>query len=363
MTDLLLACISQGQLSLEGNGGGQILESPFGRSLRDRAVQIYNRHAWKMQGSGGQSLTRALRTAPERDPSDFRIAITSVTRGSHPGELLYTLETDEISGVFARDAEGVEKRLFHTADFRVRHLDVRPDGAEIAVSVAYRNGMENLAVLKADGSGLTEVTDGDSRDQAPRWAKGPGRRLLFQSSGMGRDPHGRLARLGPFSIQELDLDTGEISCLAQAAEFDFLAPRVAADGNLYYIRRPNRSAPPPPSLGTALQQTARLPFRILWVIGKLINLSVEQRTGTPLVPRKGIAEQDFTTPRSWVLMRHAGAGPEEADTIAEGVRSFDLAADGSVVYCDGFAVHRIPAGGGAAAKVLAGENIDFIAAV
>jgi hypothetical protein len=359
----LLACISQGQLSLQGDGGGQILESPFGRSLRERAVQIYNRNAWKTQGRGGQSLSRALRAPTEPDPSEFRIAITSVTRGSHPGELLYTLETDEISGVFARDAEGVETRLFHTADFRARHPDAHPDGAEIALSISHRNGMENLAVLKADGSDLTEVTDGESVDQAPRWAPGPGRRLVFQSSGMARDLQGRLARPGPFAIQQLDLDTGEISCLAQAVDFDFLWPRIAADGTLYYIRRPNRYAPPPVSPWSALQQTVLLPFRILWVIGKLIDLSVERRTGSPLFAAKEAGEQVFKTPPSWVLMRQPAAGPEKAEMIAESARSFDLASDGSVIYSNGFDVYRMPTNGGPAAKILAVENIDFIAAV
>ena len=263
MTDPIVAFISQGQLSLQAGGGGQILESPFGNSLRDRAVQIYNRHAWKTQGPGGQSLSRALRTPTERDPSEFRIAITSVTRGTHPGELLYTLETDEISGVFSRGAEGIEKRLFHTADFRIRHLDAHPDGAEIAASVFLRNGMANLAVLKADGSDLTEVTDGESVDQAPRWAPGPGRRLVFQSSGMGRDAVGRFARQGASAIQQLDLDSGQISCLAQDDGFDFVGPRVAGDGSLYYIRRPNPvNAPPPVSPWFALLQTVLLPFRI-----------------------------------------------------------------------------------------------------
>src|SRR5580698_6192998 len=113
----LLAYISQGHLHLERDGGGEILESPFGLSLRDRAVQIRNRNAWKLRGRGGQSLSRALKLPAEPDLSEFRIAVTSVTRGLKPGELLYTLETDEISGVFARDDVGVEKRLFHTADF------------------------------------------------------------------------------------------------------------------------------------------------------------------------------------------------------------------------------------------------------
>jgi hypothetical protein len=366
VTDPILACISQGQLALQGDAGEQILESPFGRSLRDRAVQIYNRHAWKTQGPGGQSLSRALRTPTERDPSEFRIAITSVTRGTQPGELLYTLETDEISGMFSRDAEGIEKRLFHTADYRIRDLDAHPDGAEIAACVFLRNGMANLAVLKIDGSDLTEVTDGDSVDQAPRWAPGPGRRLVFQSSGLGRDAVGRFARRGAATIQQLDLETREITCLAQDAGFDFLCPRIAADGSLYYIRRPNLvNAPPPVNPWLALQHTVLLPFRTLWVIGRLIDLFVEHKTGSPLfgTGTKQTGPPGAKIPDASVLMRQPAADPTKAAALARGVRSFDFATDGSVIYSDGSAVYRMPANGGTAAKILAGENIDCIAAL
>jgi len=366
VTDAILACISEGQLSLQGDGGEQILESPFGRSLRDRAVQIYNRHAWKTQGRGGQSLGRALRTPEERDPSEFRIAITSVTRGTHPGELLYTLETNEISGMFSRDAGGIEKRLFHTADFRIRHLDAHPDGEEIATSVFLRDGMANLAVLKTDGSGLTEITDGDSVDEAPRWAPGPGRRLVYQSSGMGRDTAGRFARRGAAAIQQLDLDTGEIRCLAQDEGFDFLSPRMAADGSLYYIRRPNLvNAPPPVSPWMALRHTVMLPFRIFWFVGFLIDLFVENKTGSPLfgISTKQAGSSGPKVPDASVLMRQSAAGPAKAIALAHGVLAFDFATDGSVIYSDGLAVYRIPANSGHSAKILAGENIDCIAAL
>jgi len=363
VTEPLLAYISQGHLHLQHDGGGEILESPFGRSLRDRAVQIYNRNAWKQQGRGGQSLSRALRAPVERDPGEFRIAITSVTRGLHPGELLYTLETDEISGVFVRDAEGVEKRLFHTADFRARHLDAHPDGCEVATSVHHANGMANLAVLKTDGSGLTEVTEGESVDQAPRWVPGRQRRLVFQSAGIARDARARFSGYGPFAVQRIDLDTGDIACLAEDAKFDFLWPRIGADGALYYIRRPNAGAQPPANPLSALHQTVLLPFRILWAIAKLLELFFERRTGQPLFTAKAVAEKTVRTPSSWLLMRQAPEDAEKVETLAEGAVSFDLAGDGSVIYSNGSDVFRIPANGEPAAKILAGASIDLVAAL
>uniref|UniRef100_Q020R7 Uncharacterized protein n=1 Tax=Solibacter usitatus (strain Ellin6076) TaxID=234267 RepID=Q020R7_SOLUE len=363
MTDHQLAYISQGQLHLQryGEGEGELLESPFGRSLKDRAIQIHNRNAWKLQGRGGQSLSRALHSPADRDPAAFRITITSVARGLHPGHLFYTLETDETSGVFTRDAAGLETRLFHTADFRARHLDPHPDGSEVALSIHHRNGLANLALLKSDGTGLTEITEGESVDQAPRWVPGPGRRLVYQSAGMARDPQARFSGFGPSSIRQLDLDTGDVSCLAQDDNFDFLWPRIAAGGELYYIRKPNGLAPQPVVPWVALKATLALPFRILWLIAKLFEISLAHCTGQPLVPPTA-APKAVRTPSSWLLMRQP-PGAAEAQTIAEGALSFDLAADGSVIYSTGIDVFRIPPNGAPAARILAAVGIDLVAAL
>ena len=362
MTDPVLAYIFQGQLHLERDGGGQVVESAFGRSLRDRAAQIYNRHAWKTQGRGGQSLSRALRMPDMADPGEFRIAVTSVARGWQAGELMYTLETDEISGVFVRDSEGVEKRLFHTADFRARHPDPSPDGSAIALSVSHRNGMANLAVLKPDGSDLNEVTDGESMDEAPRWVPGAGRRLVFQSAGMARDLRGRYSHMGPSCVQQLDLDSGEMTCLAQDAGFDFLWPRMAPDGALYYIRRPYNNPIKKPNPAAVAGQTMLMPFRILFGIFKFFELMAMARAGRLPQPEKDAPETSGKTPASWLLMRQP-AGGGTAETVAEAARSFDLANNGSLLYSDGLDAYRIPAGGGSPQKVLAGAQIDLIAAL
>jgi hypothetical protein len=296
-------------------------------------------------------LSRALRAPAERDPVEFRVAITGVTRGFRPGELLYTLETDEISGVFTRDAQGIEKRLFHTADFRTSHPDPHPNGAEIAVSVNHAGGLANLAVLKSDGSDLVEVTEGDSVDRAPRWVPGPGRRLVFESAGVARARGGRFHGYGPSAIQQLDLDTGEISCLAQDPAFDLLSPRIAADGALYYLRRPKPQVPVP--------ATPKPSF--LWLLGKLIDLNAERITGRALF---GVPEPDGKTkrvPASWLLVRKTAETPPE--TVASNAVAFDLAGDGSLIYSTGWEVYRIPAAGQPATKILAGTNLDLVAAL
>ena len=91
MSEYSLAYVAQGKLHLHGDGAEQTLESPFGRSLRDRAAQIHNRHAWKTEGRGAQFMRGMLWPEQGRDPSEFRIAITSISRGLNPGEVMYSL--------------------------------------------------------------------------------------------------------------------------------------------------------------------------------------------------------------------------------------------------------------------------------
>jgi hypothetical protein len=74
------AYLAHGRLHPLGDGGSRVVESEFGRSLRERAIQIYNRNAWKTQGSGAQFMRGMLWPSRGGDPENYRIAITSATR-------------------------------------------------------------------------------------------------------------------------------------------------------------------------------------------------------------------------------------------------------------------------------------------
>jgi hypothetical protein len=166
-------------------------------------------------------------------------------------------------------------------------------------------------------------------------------------------------------VQQLDLDTGEISCLARDDRFDFLWPRIGSDGTLYYIRRPNHSIPEPvtvwANLRTSLLGTVLLPFAILSTIGLLFARLAEWGAGRPLFTPKETVAKTVRTPASWLLMRQRAVG--EAETIAERALSFDLAGDGSVIYSDGFDAYRLPPNGAPPTKILSGKGIELIAAL
>jgi hypothetical protein len=384
------AYLDQGKLRLHAGGAGMTVESEFGRSLRERAAQIQHRHAWKSQGRGAQFMTGMLWPEQMGDPSGFRIAITSVAQGRRPGELLYSLETNDVSGIFAVDADGVELRLFHTADFRVRHIALSADRSTLAASIFQDAFTSNIGVMQAEGTNLLMATDGDSCDLAPRWAPGAGRRLVFQSAGVGRDGAGRVCGLGPFAVQELDLDSGVMELLAEEADCDLLGPQKTADGALYYIRRPYRSGREKMNPWQALRDALLFPFRMAYAVFQFFNFFSMRYTGKPLSTSKGAAQRQpdlkqmmiwgnlvdvdsaarqdrldpeapALVPSSWQLIRQCSSGRKEV--LAKGVVSFDIAGDGSLLYSNGSAIHRIGACGGQAERILVGKMIEQVTAL
>lgn len=390
MADVPLAYLAQGKLHLRSSGGVATVESEFGRSLRERAAQIHQRHAWKMQGHGAQFMTGALWAGHATDPSEFRVAITSIAAGRNAGELLYSLETPDVSGIFRVDANGVEQRLFHTADFRLRHIALDPTGATLAASIFHNNFTSHIAVLQVEGTDFFEATDGDSFDIAPRWVPGPGRRLVFQSAGLGRDAAGRFCGLGPFAIQQLDLDSGELQCLAEEPGHDLLGPQCTAAGDLYYIRRPYQNDRRKISPWSALKDTALFPFRMAIAIFQYFNFFSMRYTGKPLATSRGAAgrqpdlkqmlvwgnlidadraarenrmgdtDAPDLVPATWQLVRRSAGGATEV--LAKSVLSFDIAADGFILYSNGSAIHRI-AQGGRSERLLVGAMIEQVAAL
>src|SRR5262249_40426069 len=166
--------IAQGKINLKEPGKpSRLIESKFGQSLIDRASQAHNRNAWKTQGTGAKFMSGRILWA-EQDPSApiVPVAVTGISRGTHDGELLYSLASDEVTGVFAlRNGAADEQRLFHTADFRVSQLSANRSEDRVACVVQHQ-GVSNIALMRGDGSELTDVTQGDSIDRAPSWVPG-----------------------------------------------------------------------------------------------------------------------------------------------------------------------------------------------
>jgi hypothetical protein len=360
--------VSQGKLFLYNGNQSWHIESRFGNEIRQRALDVEKRREWKTQGFGARFM--GLST-PERDPTGIVTRISGISRGCHPGELLYTLWTPEIAGVFSLRAEATEEqRLFHSADVRPEQLDAHPERHRIACVLAQPgSGTGNIAVMKDDCSDLVEVTQGDCLDGAPHWVPGAAEEIVFHSAGVGRDAAGRFAAYGPYSIQRLNLQTGQVQCLAEDAHHDLLAPQVDEAGNLYFIRRPH-AAPGRLHFWRTLLDLLLLPYNLLRAVFDYLNFFSARYSGKTLLSSAGArarladpnamviygnlvaadkaakakaGEAPALVPRDWQLVRRSPQGAEHV--LARSVVAFDLAAAGAVFYSSGRAVFRLDSEG------------------
>ena len=381
-----VAFISKRKLHVLQNGVTRQVDSEFERTVRERAASIERRHAWKSQGRGAMFMSGGGWQGHGNAANAVPVLLTGLAAGQD-GALLYSMETDAVSGIFLLDAEGIETRLFHTADLRLRHAALNAQGTMLAATAFHADTMRsNIAVLPLRGTDLAEVTEGDSFDQLPQWVPGAKRRVVFQSSGVGRDAAGRFAGLGPSTIQRLDLDSRELEEIAAEAGRNLMQPRQTEDGSLYFIRAPHESGVSQASLLGSLLDAALFPFRMARALFQYFNIFSMMYTGKPLVTDKGAVQRRIdprqmfihgnlaaaqmsqgagdasptSAPSSWELVRRAPGG--QLQVVANKVLAFDLARDGSLLYSDGAAIYGLSPEG-RSERLLEAEWIEKVLAL
>jgi len=385
-----VAWLSQGKLFVQLADAGEPIEieSPYAQSVRVRATKIARRNAWKTQGRGARfmfGLGGAMgEDAVERDPGAIPIAFTGLCRGPRKGQVVYTMSSGVVSGLFSYDVHAREElRLFHGADQIVGDPAYHHDEDVFACTVRGKGAFAHLALMRGDGSELLEITEGEAVDGAPSWVPGV-RALVYQSCGIGRDAGGNVAGFSSTAIHRLDVEEGEITTLLDDAEYEYGAPRMAADGAVYAIRRPRVKYKPPP-IWRVLVDAVLFPFRLLWALVQYLNFFAARYSGKPLL-RSGDAKARRVDARRMLVLgnivdaaRETAEGDEDEapavdpsselvcmrdgkqSVIARGVAYFDLCADGSIVHSDGRTiVHRV----GQETKTLAkGKYIHEIVAL
>jgi hypothetical protein len=186
-----IAFVCHGKLYLHSGVSGEgavAVESTFAEDVRRREDESLRRKAWKSEGpsaffSGLAAAAREPALAPGA-------SLESLAPGRTAGEILYTLRIGALGGLFCYDSSlDRESRIHHGRENRISDLSrPGPDGS-VACSVHSANGARHLAPLRGDGFDEKEVTEGDSRDEAPSWSNVPGPR------GGKRTPGGRDARV------------------------------------------------------------------------------------------------------------------------------------------------------------------------
>src|SRR5437868_9072232 len=131
MSEPAVAFLSKRKLHVRRNGVTHVVDSEFERTVRERTASIERRHAWKTQGRGAK-FTGAW-AAQAKNRNEVPVLLTGLAAGQD-GTLLYSMETDSVSGIFLLDSAGVETRLFHTADFCIRHAALNQEGLSLAAT-------------------------------------------------------------------------------------------------------------------------------------------------------------------------------------------------------------------------------------
>jgi hypothetical protein len=358
-----VAHISGGKLFCKtDNGPPREISSPYIQEIVDRLARSKERNAWK-QGTSFQVAAHG--GARDFDGAGAGIQFSSALFHKDRS-LLYFLRDAGIGGLFSFDLDtGVELRLLHKQRLDLSDLQVDASGSKIAACSAGTDGASNIATLDIEGNQFREVTAGDTVDAAPTWVPGEPDMLLYQSAGLARSPQGFVAATGHVTIQQLNMRSGSIDTLLESSAHDFLQPRVSADGVLHFIRRPYEL--PSYSSGNILLDTLLFPFRLLRAVFHYLNFFSLMYSRKPLTGATGPKVQAdikdiilkgrridaekalrresaingvaSLVPRSWELVSRTRQGQETV--LATNVASYDLMADGSIIYSNGRAVFML----------------------
>ena len=362
--------LAQGKIRVKvGNESSKTIDSVFGNSVREKAVRAQQKHSWKAAENGGSPFSGRLLWGGQAAGRDIPLMVTSICSSREPGALVYSLESGSLCALLEVTQWGAEeRRLWNDNNTQIRHVSVSRATGDMAFSVLHQNGTANIGVKMHGEGGFKELTEGDSFDTAPRWLPEDGKKIVFQSAGIGRNQQGQFLKFGPFCLQQLDTESCEMTALLEDPKFDYLAPQVLADGRMLYIRRPYAEHERLKPLHV-LKDIVLFPFRLLYAIFQFLNFFSAAFTGRKLTSAGGPKGNDMDlkqmmvwgnlvrarqpanaeeegadlVPKSWELRCRTADGATKV--LAGGVLAYDTAPDGSILYTNGNAVFLLHADG------------------
>ncbi len=394
--DLDVAWISRGRLFVKKAGQPlKEIESDFAKQALQRESREIQSNAWKgRSGVWGNLGMQPPGMAPwEEDDPRRQIRFVTAARGKSANEIFYVLDMGAVGGLFSYDIESdIERRLVHRQGFVLRHLSRHPVDGEIAMSLPREDGTVGLKITRDDGLFGKDIALSDSLDESPSWHADCSKRLLFQSSAIGRNEHGYRIGQSPYRIEMLDLQSEDLKVVHEEVEFDLLQPHAEADGSLIYIRRPYRPVQTnrQVSFVDVLKDIVFFPYRLLRTLVYFFNFLSMMFSGKPLISaggpdnnkkaanpylmlwgqavdtqrvlsqdRKGAALKPLV-PDDWTLIRRSPSGMETE--LAKSVLSWDFGPSGTICYTDGRSLYQI-AEDGRVRKIADGELVEKIVAL
>jgi hypothetical protein len=365
-----IAYLAEGKVRVKvGTASPRTVESPYGNSIREKAVRAQQKHSWKATANDASPFSGSTLWGKAALSQDVPLAVTSICAGREKGGLIYSLESGTLCALLEAGQLGAEeRRLWNDNRMRLRHLAVSNTTGDLACAILHENGTANIGLKLNGESGVRELTEGDSFDTAPHWLPGNGQQIVFQSAGIGRNREGQFVALGPFCIQQLDVVPGGMTTLVEDPHYDYLAPQCQEDGSLFYIRRPYAPAEGLNFFRT-LKDCMLFPLRLLVAIFHFLNFFSAIFTGRQLTSASGAKagrmhmrqmmiwgnlvqaqrqkrvddEGVDLVPKSWELRHRNAKG--ETKLLASGVLAYDLGKDGTIVYTNGNALFLLHPGG------------------
>ena len=363
--------IAEGQLrSSDARGTLGVLESPFVNEAVARTERSQKLAAWKTapreegQGLVPSSMLWGRRGAGGGSaPPRFQYAVRA-----GDDALIYVVTVGSRTGLFRYHlTDKREVRLFHGAELRCLGMAYDPAADNVVLAVGNPDGTAALEIVDAEGRRRGQITGGDAIDAAPSVsAREPGV-LFYQSAGVARHVQkGHVAAIGPAAILRLDTRAGQVGTVLEHRSYDFLAPKEDRGGNLWFIRRPYEKTAQEEAVSLG-KDVLMFPWRLAKGIFGWLNFFTTIYGREPLRPSGGPKvpgmEQDMgalwlhgrmvelkqvqysaergggLVPASWELVCQNRHGREYV--AAKHVVSFDVAADDTVVYSNGFELYRL----------------------
>jgi len=366
-----IAYIAEGKLYTQTrDSAAKLIESPFVQGILDRVERDRERGEWKNQGMAwnfGSQMRMPF--GPVGLPVDRRrIRFSGVTSAGDGRQLLYSLDTDHVGGLFQYElADGFERRLYHRQQLRINDIARHRGDGTLVFSMLADDGTAHIGMMGAEGKGFKSITAGDAVDEAPCWVIGEStaKTLVFQSAGVGRDQHGFRSGLSSYAIMKLDVESGKMETLIEEDASDVLLPKLTAGGDLWFIRRPYESAAVHISPWKLVLDMLLFPIRLAGAIVHFLDFFSLMFQRKPLIssggpPREGPdqrymmlwgkvidakkaqnakkGDSQALVPATWQLIKRSPGGNEEV--IARRVLAYDLCPDGGVIYTDGSTVYH-----------------------
>lgn len=351
--------LDDGEMNVYAGGEKTLLHSQRKEQYQRTLENLEARYEWRSSGAGAKFMEQQN---PYANAAAMAEACRVTALACVKNQLLYALTAPEMGGLYLkddRDDEAPEGNWYSDRGFHARDLDAH--GGKIALSVEGLRGQCHIAIMDEGKPTYEVITQGDTVDSAP-WLSRRGNTLYYASVGNGRNEDGVILARGPSAVLQMDLASGSLTELLADEAIDYLRPKEAPDGALYFIQRPYQQQG---TKGPSLLERIKGFGLMIKSVGQLIRLLVTKDATPPKstasgntrtqqmrllegslvdvsLPKDAKEQNQGCVPDSWVLMRREKDGA--LTQVQKGV--CDYAFDGdALIYTDGRRIFRCENGG------------------